>query len=325
MQMQTEFTLDDLRDAPDLEALTERVGTKGLTPGWLPRDRPILRFAPTTPYRTQHWKWTDAKAGMDGAARLIGTDLAERRNLVMRNSFEGNEFASLRTLVSAYQTILPGEAARSHRHAPHAFRVILESHGAWSCVNGEKHPMETGDIVLTPGWCWHGHGHEGTDQAYWFDGLDVPLVDLLEPMFFEEHPAGMEPIQRVTPDSPFRFTWEWQQRMLDQTPEDPDGIFGRRISIDTSTMPTMAIHVQRWKSGFVSRAHRSTANQMFLVMQGHGTTTIDNKVIEWSFGDTFAVPTWKKVVHHAKDDAVLVSQSDEPLQRFCKYWRFETL
>ena len=21
--------------------------------------------------------------------------------------------------------------------------------------------METGDVVLTPGWCWHGHGHDG--------------------------------------------------------------------------------------------------------------------------------------------------------------------
>lgn len=325
MQMPTDFTLAELRNAPDLDALTHRVGTKGLTPGWLPRDKPILRFQPSSNYQLQHWKWADAKAGMDGAAKLIGTDLAERRNLVMRNMIEGNDFASLRTLVSAYQTILPGENARSHRHAPHAFRVILDSHGAWSCVNGEKHPMETGDVVLTPGWHWHGHGHDGQDQAYWFDGLDVPLVDLLEPMFFEEHPQGMEPIVRVTPDSPYRFSWDWQMRMLDQIPDDPDGVFGRRIAIDTTTMPTMAIHVQRWNAGFRSRPYRCTANQIWLVTKGSGSTTIDNRTIEWGFGDTFAIPTWKKVVHHAREDAVLMSQSDEPLQRFCKYWRAETL
>ena len=30
--------------------------------------------------------------------------------------------------------------------------------------------METGDVVLTPGWCWHAHGHDGDRPAYWFDG-----------------------------------------------------------------------------------------------------------------------------------------------------------
>jgi predicted ATPase len=44
--------------------------------------------------------------------------------------------------------------------------------------------METGDIVLTPGWCWHAHRHDGDKPAYWFDGLDVPLTQLLGPMRF---------------------------------------------------------------------------------------------------------------------------------------------
>ena len=59
--------------------------------------------------------------------------------------------------------------------------------------------MESGDIVLTPGWHWHGHGHDGQEQAYWFDGLDVPLTHLLEPMFFEDHPdIGKTCIRRST-------------------------------------------------------------------------------------------------------------------------------
>jgi gentisate 1,2-dioxygenase len=53
--------------------------------------------------------------------------------------------------------------------------VIIEARGAYSTVDGEKTPMETGDVVLTPGWCWHEHGHDGDEPAYWFDGLDVPL------------------------------------------------------------------------------------------------------------------------------------------------------
>ena len=66
--------------------------------------------------------------------------------------------------------------------------------------------METGDVVLTPGWSWHGHGHDGSEPAYWSDGLDVPLTQLLEPMFFQEYPQEYEKVERVVTSSPFRFT-----------------------------------------------------------------------------------------------------------------------
>ena len=90
--------------------------------------------------------------------------LAERRNLVMRNPAPNPGFETSRTLVAAYQMILPGEHAPSHRHSSHALRVIIDGKGSYSIVDGDKTPMETGDVVLTPGWCWHGHGHDGTNQ-----------------------------------------------------------------------------------------------------------------------------------------------------------------
>jgi gentisate 1,2-dioxygenase len=67
--------------------------------------------------------------------------------------------------------ILPGEVAPSHRHSAHALRVILDAKQSYSFENGEETPMETGDIVLTPGGHWHGHGHDGSEPAYWLDGL----------------------------------------------------------------------------------------------------------------------------------------------------------
>jgi hypothetical protein len=162
-----------------------------------------------------HWSYTDAKAGLDAAGRLIDVTLAERRNLVMRNPAPIAEFETSRTLVAAYQMILPGEHAPSHRHSSHALRVIIDGKGAYSVVDGEKTPMETGDVVLTPGWCWHGHGHDGDRPAYWFDGLDVPLTHLLEPMFFEEHPQKYQKVERVAQTSPYRFKREdiiWTQQ-----------------------------------------------------------------------------------------------------------------
>ncbi|MBT5192177.1 MAG: cupin domain-containing protein, partial [Rhodospirillaceae bacterium] len=172
----------DVANVGTLEELYDHLGTMDMTPGWTKRDEPILYAEPTTSFKPIHWRYAECEKALDAAGRLINTELAERRNLVMRNPVDGNDIATTRTLVCAYQMILPGEKARSHRHAPHAFRVIIDGKGSFSTVDGEKTPMETGDIVLTPGWSWHGHGHDGDQPAYWFDGLDVPLNHLLEPM-----------------------------------------------------------------------------------------------------------------------------------------------
>ncbi len=59
-------------------------------------------------------------------------------------------------------------------------------------------------MVLTPGWSWHGHGHDGDEPAYWFDGLDVPLTHLLEPMFFRSTAEARADRERGG-TSPFRF------------------------------------------------------------------------------------------------------------------------
>ena len=134
-----------------LEGLYAELGGMEMTAGWIDRDEPILRPEPDTEFRPQHWRYALAKPALDAAGRLINTELAERRNLVMRNPADPDGIATTRTLVSAYQMILPGEKARSHRHAPHALRVIIDAKGAYSTVDGVKTPMETGDIVLTPG------------------------------------------------------------------------------------------------------------------------------------------------------------------------------
>ena len=269
------------------------------------------------------WRYVECKAALDAAGRLINTELAERRNLVMRNPVEGNDIATARTLVSAYQMILPGEKARSHRHAPHALRVILDGKGSYSTVDGEKTPMETGDVVLTPGWCWHGHGHDGDEPAYWFDGLDVPLNHLLEPMFFEDHPDGFEEVETVTEVSPNRFSRDTILQRLETAEHDPDGYYAPRIRLDAPTMPTIALHVNRLDSGSRTRRQRSTSNTIFVVMAGEGISTIEDTEIDWAHGDTFVAPCWNWIEHVATTDSVVFSMSDEPLMRFANYHRFE--
>jgi len=312
-----------LRDVPTLDALYEEAARVGFTPGWVPRKKPILWAEPKSEYVPAHWRWEDARAGLDAAGRLIDVSLAERRNLVMRNPAPAAHFETTRTLVCAYQMILPGEQAPSHRHAPHALRVIIDGKGSFSTVNGEKMPMETGDVVLTPGWCWHGHGHDGDAPAYWFDGLDVPLTHLLEPMFYQEHPEKHAKVERLVTESPFRFTHASIMRSLDAAKSDPEGFHGPRITLAAPDMPPMALAMERLGSGMKTRRYRSTANSIFLVTGGAGESIIGDRRFGWERGDTFVAPSWTRIEHRAGTDATLFTLTDEPLMRFSNYWRFE--
>jgi gentisate 1,2-dioxygenase len=313
------------RDIPTLDALYEAAGDVNFTPGWVRREKPILWKEPRPEFLPAHWTYEDAKAGLDAAGRLIDVALAERRNLVMRNPAPGATFETSRTLVCAYQMILPGEHAPSHRHSSHALRVIIDSKGSYSIVDGEKTPMESGDVVLTPGWCWHGHGHDGDQPAYWFDGLDVPLTHLLETMFFEEHPQKHETVERVAQSSPFRFARDDIARKLDAARADNEGFHGPRITLAAPDMPPMGLTVERLASGETTRRYRTTANTIFHVMEGAGETTIGERYFSWKHGDTIVAPGWNAIGHHAKSDAQLFVMSDEPLLRFSNYYRFEPL
>lgn len=309
----------------DLPGLVDRLSQDHCTPGWLRRARPLLWNPAQSSFVPAHWSYAALRPALLAACRLIGTEQAERRNLVLRNPAPGNDFATTRTLVGAYQAILPGEHARTHRHAPHALRVILEARGAYSVVNGVRHPMETGDIVLTPGQHWHGHGHDGSEPAFWFDGLDVPLVHLLEPMRFEEHPGGWAPVSATVEESPMRIpapaVHEQLARAAAEGPGDPH--FGVTVDFTSPLMPTIAIRAHAWVAGWRHRAYRHHANAIHVVLGGRGTTRVADQAFDWGFGDVLALPLGLPVRHQVQEDAVVVSLSDEPLMRWCGYYHLE--
>jgi gentisate 1,2-dioxygenase len=178
-------------------------------------------------------------------------------------------------------------------------------------------------VVLTPGWCWHGHGHDGSAPAYWFDGLDVPLTHLLEPMFYQEHPDRHAKVERVVTDSPFRFTRAAIARGLDAAKPDAEGFHGPCIALAAPDMPPMALAMERLPAGTKTRRHRSTANSIFLVTDGSGESVIGGKRVAWQRGDTFVAPSWTRIEHRAGADSALFTLTDEPLMRFCNYFRFE--
>ncbi len=314
-------------DIQHVDELIERIADHNCVPGWVPFKSPLMWAQPHSVFKPAHWQYAKIKPALITAGRVIGTDLAERRNFVLRNPIAGNEFATTRTLVGAYQSILPGEKARSHKHAPHALRVILESRGSYSVVNGLKHPMETGDIVLTPGGYWHGHGHEGSEQAYWFDCLDIPLVHLLEPMTAQEHPNQWESNIQDIQSSPMRIEWKDTVERLNQqshqaSAEDQQ-FFGTSIDIDAPQMPTIGIKVHRLSKGWAGHAYRHHASSIFVVLAGSGCTEIGSEKFNWAFGDVMAAPMGHRLKHSATEDAVVVELTDEKLMRYCHFYHHE--
>ena len=300
-----------LATASSLEDLKAGLGPHSFMAGWNKLE-PSLWPEPRTAFRPAHWSWAAARQGLDAAGKLISTDLADRRNLFMVNPIEGNHYATLRTLVSAYQMILPGERARSHRHSPNALRLVLEvGDQTYTVVDGVRMDMQSGDVVLTPGWCWHGHANDGDRPGYWIDFLDVPLVQLLEPMFLEHWPTGFQTPDRTDPRSPMIFPWAATLERLDTAQPDPSGRHGARIELGPTGLRTFALHMERLVTGDATLPYRTTASQIVTIVSGRGHSVIGGKTIDWARGDVVAIPSWHEFAHRADEDSVLFVVSDE--------------
>src|SRR6516165_5971409 len=126
----------DLASSGSLQELYSRLGGTGMGPGWN-KPTPSVWPRPRKTFVPAHWQYELARGALEAAGRLINTELAERRNLILFNPFDGNTYATLRTLVAAYQMIMPGEWARAHRHTPNALRLILDAEpGTYTEVDG---------------------------------------------------------------------------------------------------------------------------------------------------------------------------------------------
>ena len=310
-------------DAATLAELEARAVALGTSPGWIARAQPIFWAEPRSDFVPAHWRFAQVRAALQDAARLVDLSMAERRILALRNPFPANNFATTRTLSCAYQLMLPGEIASTHRHASHALRVMLDARGTYSVVDGVRMPMESGDIVLTPGGSWHGHGHDGNEPACWLDGLDIPLTHLLEPMFYEPYPDRYQSARTRTESSPFRYAAADIARRLDNAVPDPEGLHGATITLPSPDMAAMGLTVQRLAPGSATRRQRSTASRCVVVMSGCGHSIVGGQRFDWQRGDTLAVPTWTWYAHHAASDAQLFALSDEPVMRLCNYFRHE--
>jgi gentisate 1,2-dioxygenase len=310
-------TPQQLAQSGSLDELYRQIEPIRMNAGWA-KPTASLWPEPKKTFKPHRWSYAQAKGALDAAGRLINTELAERRNMILQNPADA--YATSRTIVAAYQMIMPGEKARSHRHTPNALRLIIDAEpGAYTIVNGERLSMMPGDVVLTPNWCWHGHGNDGRSCAYWLDVLDVPLVQLLEPMFFEPHPDEFEKETVAARASPMHFSWADSQRRLAEAAARGNGkpaeIALGEPGSEKSALDTMALSMIQLKAGQGTAPRKVMANSVLGVVQGAGTTEVEGKSLSWTRGDVIVVPSWQEHAHRSDGGAVLFRVTDEPVMQ----------
>jgi gentisate 1,2-dioxygenase len=293
------------------------------------------------------WRWPVMQPLLDGAVRATSMTNAERRVLLLSNpAFKGTERGGANISLSVnLQVLMPGERARPHRHTMNALRFVLEGEGATTIVEGKRCPMAPGDMILTPGWTWHEHVHEGRERCVWVDALDVPLHDYLRTAVFEPGPAhdlvpippdagfaapGLTPVPSApTSYSPlFRYPWESAVKALGSLPAAPDGSRHLRYTNPLTggpVMSTLDCDVLEIARGQATRERRSNGNEVCVVVEGEGESRIGDTVIAWGWKDFFSVPRGAWTSHKAASaNARLFRINDREMLRRLDMLREET-
>src|ERR1700756_1534006 len=89
------------------------------------------------------WQWRQLRSFLGEAMRATTRAAVERRVLSLIDPESDNPAAGTTTnLSAALQVLLPGEAARPHRHTMNAIRFVIEGKGAHTIVDGKSCLME---------------------------------------------------------------------------------------------------------------------------------------------------------------------------------------
>lgn len=303
---------------------------------------PKASFAPTI------WRWDDVYGSLMEAGDILGMDDSLRRFIAFKST---GKVRTTHTLALGVQLVKPGEIARAHRHTMGAIRFVLQGGGAQTTVEGEPFPMEPGDFITTPSRSWHDHYNGSDKPIIWLDGIEAPLMGLLEIGFAEIFSSDQQPLTRPVDASryelglarpawmkadpkqppPFRYKWEDTERALKalgETPGDPhDGLLLRYVNPLTGgpTLPTFSCEIQMLRPGEVTKPHRHTSTAIYHAFRGSGFTVVGDTRFEWKQGDSFSVPLWNMHQHgnDSREEAILFSMNDRPLMEALDFYREE--
>lgn len=320
-----------------------------LGPLWIDLPHMITR-EPDHDVEPYLWKWETIRNHVLRAGELLkpGKD-SERRVVYLQNPSllkKGLIGYGTYTLYAGIQLLQPGEQAPPHIHSQGAIRLIIEGKGAYTSVNGEKINMEPGDLVLTPPYTWHEHGHEGSEPVFWMDGLDVGLVKSFAGSFFKPYDGDSYPLTKPANYSSYQFSAPGLMPVNENTqPGYPSPLLNYRWVDTERALGTMAqgspdvvtlnphdgyavkyvnpttggpadarigSMMQMIPAGIHLQTHRHVHSAIYHVVRGTGYTVIGGKKFEWSQGDFFILPpwTWHEHANTGKTEAFLFSIDD---------------
>jgi gentisate 1,2-dioxygenase len=273
------------------------------------------------------WRYDEMRPYIMESGRLITAEEAERRVLMIENPGLKGAPQITQSLYAGLQLVLPGEVTATHRHAAAALRFVIEGDGAYTSVDGVKITMHPGDFILTPSWTYHDHGNTTGQPVVWMDGLDIPVVNMLDSSFAEHYPGGTQ--ASVSDDGRSKHSFPYaRSRAALEAIEELDPAHGYRLHYgEERTLPTIDAWLRLLPAGFRSAPYRSTDATVFCVAEGRGQSRISDALFTWGPHDIFMVPSWATVTHEATGDAdaVLFSFSDRPIQKALGLWREEVM
>jgi gentisate 1,2-dioxygenase len=269
------------------------------------------------------WRYDEMRPLLERSGRLVGTQDAERRVFMLVNP-KLKPPQTTDTLYAGLQLILPGEIARAHRHVAFALRFIIEGDGAFTAVGGEKVTMARGDVILTPSWEFHDHGHEGDTPMVWLDGLDLPVYQFFPANFAQPYVAEQFPSTDAPPNSHLKFSWSEMQARLDAEPGPY--AFADYVHKQTGGPVSRVIGAaaERLAGKASSPSRRETAGVVYHVFEGRGTTRVGDQTLTWQQGDTFCIPSWAPYRHEAQRDTYLFRYDDRPVLEAIGAYRAES-
>lgn len=310
----------------------------------IPRDLPQRKTSPAL------WRYVDVRRLLMQSGELVPIELAERRALVLCNPGLGAE--RLRATPSIFiglQLLLPGETAANHRHTASALRLVVEGRGGYTTVDGQRLPMDPGDLVLTPAGCWHEHGQEGAEPVVWLDALDVPLVHDLEASVSEGgeqqsaaaaldasatrfQRAGLIPYKEIGSRESYpllRFPWlDVRAALLALSRGLPREAAVHLAYVNPLTgaecLPTLGCSALLLRPGEQRRFPRRSASAVVHSIEGECDALIDDESLSCAERDVLAIPThanWSIANRSATQPAFLFMVDDAPLQRKMRIYR----
>jgi gentisate 1,2-dioxygenase len=345
-------SVPNLDVARERKSFYDKIDRANVTPLWEILHG-LITAKPNTPCLPHLWKWDTMWPWLQEAGQLITAKEAERRVLVLENPGLRNRTRITHSLYAGLQLILPGEVAPAHRHSQSALRFILQGGGAYTAVDGEKVTMSVGDFVITPSWTFHDHGNPSNEPMVWLDGLDVPIVELLDAQFMEKgaeekqetdrnaditfaqfgntmKPVEYKPRSRTSPlfHYPYARTREALETM--QRHDKPHAAWGHKLQYTNPVtgdwaIPTIGTFMQLLPKGFKGAQYRSTDSTVYVVVEGAGRCIIGEpgkeRTLAFGAKDVFVCPSWMPYRLEADQDAVLFSYSDRPVQQTLDLWR----